>query len=84
MRLDRKKVAWSLLLIGAALLVAGSRVEREICTKDSMKRRVKKTEAVSEFQLTEDATFSGVERIKGLLYTNYDRSAGMTKKACPT
>jgi len=39
---------------------------------------------VSERELTADATFGGVARRDGRLYTTYDRSAPRGKRACPT
>ena len=39
---------------------------------------------ISERQLVVDATYSGVIRKAGKLYTTYDRSQGVGKRACPT
>jgi hypothetical protein len=39
---------------------------------------------ISERDLTIDATFGGVTRREGRLYSTYDRSAPRGKQACPT
>ncbi len=40
---------------------------------------------ISEFQLTVDSTFQGVDRIDGRLYSTYDRlEGGGGKRPCPT
>jgi hypothetical protein len=39
---------------------------------------------VSEWQMTIDATFQGVDRQNGRLVSTYDRLAGGVKRPCPT
>jgi len=41
-------------------------------------------ETISEVQLVVDATFTGVVRRDGGLYSTYDRSQPQGKRACPT
>ena len=39
---------------------------------------------ISDYQLTIDSTFGGVARKQGKLFSTYDRSKPVGKKACPT
>ena len=39
---------------------------------------------LSDWQLTQDATFGGVERREDKLYSTYDRAQAGGKRACPT
>lgn len=41
-------------------------------------------EEISDWQLTIDATFTGVTRRNHANYSNYDRAAPPQKRACPT
>ncbi len=41
-------------------------------------------EEISDQQLVIDATFTGVIRRNGTIYSNYDRSAPPQKRSCPT
>ena len=41
-------------------------------------------ETITEYQLVEDATFAGVRRIRGRLFSTYDRSKPRGKRLCPT
>lgn len=41
-------------------------------------------EEIPDWQLVIDATFTGVIRRNGAIYSNYDRSAPPKKRSCPT
>ena len=81
---QRKIASWAVLLAGMVLVAVGCFRALEVYTWRSKHRRVKQTERITEFQFTEDTTFSGLLFDDGFLYTNYDRSAKGGKKACPT
>lgn len=84
MELRKKAIAGFLLVVGAALLVIGAQQTRKVYKAEVRGYGVEVFDMVSEFELVEDATFSGVERDEGKLYSTYDRTAGKTKRACPT
>lgn len=79
-----KVIACILLVVGAASLVIGAQHSRTVYKKEALEYGIDLFDSVSEFELVEDATFSGVEQVDGKLYSTYDRSAGKTKRACPT
>ena len=96
---SRGKLTWTgnrylaggLIVIAAALLVASTQVSWTVW--DEKRYKVVKQgsnlpfgaeQTISEYKLVEDATFSGVEAIDGILYSTYDRTKKQGKVACPT
>lgn len=86
-----KYLAGGLLIVAAALLIAGSQIswtvwdeKRYNVVKQGSNLPFGAEQIISDYKLIEDATFSGVEAIDGELYSNYDRTKKQGKKACPT
>ena len=73
-----------LLLLSVVLLGVGAFRRRDVYDPESEKRGVDLCDPVSDRQMTIDATFSGVERRNGRLYSTYDRTVKRAKRACPT
>lgn len=77
-----------LVLAGAAMVVGGFVRSHEVATFDSDELEellgFVTTETISDREMIEDATWAGVTRRKGRLYSTYDRSAPPTNRACPT
>lgn len=71
-------------LIAAAFLIAGSYREHKVYDKSEQEFGLRKYTDISEYQLVEDATFSGTIRKWGELYSTYNRTAPKGKMACPT
>jgi hypothetical protein len=86
-----KYVAGGLLVVAVALFIAGTQISWTVWDEKRFKL-VKQgstlpfgsEQIISDFKLVEDATFSGVESIDGILYSTYDRTKKLGKKACPT
>lgn len=79
-------LAWVLAAAAIGLLAAGLGVTRQVKEKREGRRtRTPRMETVTELQLIEDATFSGVVRREGLLESTYDRTRPqLGKQSCPT
>ncbi|MCP4643953.1 MAG: hypothetical protein GY851_26155 [bacterium] len=82
----RRAVGVLALLIAIGLIVGGARVSYEVHDDDEMAAAfgLDTYTEVSERELVIDATFSGVTRRDGKLYSTYDRALGAVKRACPT
>ena len=80
----QKSLAIGALLIAVAFLIIGNLRVHKVYDADTEQVGIQAFHKISERQLVEDATFSGVLR-KGLkLYSTYDRSQAGGKRACPT
>jgi hypothetical protein len=80
----QKSLAIGALLIAVAFLIIGNLRVHKVYDADTEQFGIQAFHKISERQLVEDATFSGVLR-KGLkLYSTYDRSQAGGKRACPT
>ncbi len=83
-----KSVPWTLLLGSLAMVVVGARGSHEVCTVDAEELAevlgFAPFETISDRQMIIDATFAGVIRKGGKLYSTYDRSQPAGKRACPT
>ena len=73
-----------LLLLSVVLLGIGALRRRDVFDPESAKRGIELCDPISDRQMTIDATFSGVERRDGRLYSTYDRTVKRAKRACPT
>ncbi len=71
-------------IVAATFLVAGSYREHKVYNKSEQEFGLRNYTDISEYQLVEDATFSGTIRKWGELYSTYDRTAPKGKMACPT
>ncbi|MEW6747392.1 MAG: hypothetical protein AB1486_32070 [Planctomycetota bacterium] len=84
----RYSLAILLLALSLWLIAAASGREHRVCVADADELHeflgFYPHQAVSEFQLVEDTTFTGVTRRDGRLYSTYDRSKPAGKRACPT
>ena len=82
----RKAVATSLLVAAAVLLLAGLTFKRRVYDQDDDFKQfgLLTFTRVSDADLCADATFTGVVRKEGKLYSTYDRLAPKAKRACPT
>ncbi|MEW6072874.1 MAG: hypothetical protein AB1726_09835 [Planctomycetota bacterium] len=80
----------ALLLAGsAAMIVIGSSRTRQIRVENAdelaeLMAGIAPYEEIGERELLIDATFTGVVRRDGFLYSTYDRSQPLGKRACPT
>jgi len=83
-RPTRKTVATVLLAAAAGMLLIGSLGSHKVYDQRALKYDIDLSDEITEFQMIEDATFSGIESVNGKLYSTYDRTAERTKKACPT
>jgi len=84
-KLDQTKiVAAALLILALALLLAGSFRTHRVYETDSGEFGILTFHRISELEMVVDATFHGVAREDGRLYTTYDRSQPRGKTACPT
>jgi len=83
-----RTLSGTLLLGSVAMICFGSSRTREIrlqsADEDFEILELYPFEEISDFQLTIDATFTGVEYRDGALYSTYDRAAPPTKRLCPT
>jgi hypothetical protein len=79
-----KIIAVSLLVL--ALLLAGVGMTRSyrIYDESDAEFGLVTFTRIGQFQLNIDATFSGVVRKDGKLYTTWDRSQPRGKRSCPT
>lgn len=77
-------VAVALLILALALLLAGSFRTHRVYETDSGEFGILTFYRISELEMVVDATFHGVAREGGRLYTTYDRSQPRGKTACPT
>ncbi len=76
---------WTALGVALVFLTVGLFRTHQVVKKVKGRRSLHpKMETISEFELTEDATFSGVRRLFGRLYSTYDRSKPRGKRLCPT
>ncbi len=73
-----------LALVALVLLAAGSFREHKVYTDPKQEYGVRDFIEIGEYQLVEDATFSGTIILRGELYSTYDRTAPKGKMACPT
>jgi len=87
----RVRVGPSLALaLSAALLFIGSRATHDVRVMDAQELArlfdfdLEPFDTISDRQLLIDATFTGVVRKDGRLYSTYDRMAPPMKRACPT
>lgn len=82
----QKLVAISLLVVAVALLGAGAVCTYKVYDEDDefAEFGLLTFTKISDRQLAEDATFTGVVRVGVRLYSTYDRSQPRGKKACPT
>ncbi len=83
-----RSLTGTLLLGSVAMICFGSSRTREIRVQNADELAelldLHPFEEISDFQLTIDATFTGVEYRDGALYSTYDRAAPPTKRLCPT
>lgn len=83
----QKFSAAALLVAAGAMLVAGIAYKRRIYDQDDAFKEfgLLTFSRVTDIDLAEDATFTGVIRKEGKLYSTYDRMAPPRgKRACPT
>ncbi|MBI4881191.1 MAG: hypothetical protein HY812_16265 [Planctomycetes bacterium] len=84
----RKAAAVFILAAGVACVAVGRVRSHEVRVLDADELAevlgVAPFDQISEAQLAIDATFTGVTRKEGGLYSTYDRSAPRSKRACPT
>ncbi len=73
-----------LSLIALALLAAGSVREHKVYERPEAQFGLRDFTNISEYQLIEDATFSGTIRKGDELFSTYNRAAPKGKMACPT
>ena len=86
--------AWLLLVDSGALVVAGSFRSRDVSPLGAEEMAALMAEldpdfpfpfeTIGELDLLIDATFSGVVRRDGRLFSTYDRSAPPQRRECPT
>lgn len=80
----QRAAAVSVLVVAAALIAWGARVSHKVYEAEEDEFGLRVFHRISEKQLVEDATFSGVVRRSARLYTTYDRSEPRGKRPCPT
>jgi len=82
----QKIIASALLLAALVMLgVGAARTHKIFDEKDAFADFGMVTFArISDRELVEDATFTGVMQKDGKLYSTYDRSAPRGKRMCPT
>ena len=73
-----------LLMVSFVLLGIGALRKRNVYDPEGEKRGVEVCDPISDRQMTIDATFSGVERRDGRLFSTYDRTVKRARRACPT
>jgi len=85
MKLKLERILQILFALAAvAMLIAGHYREHKVFDNPKEEFGLHNYIEISEYQLVEDATFSGTIRRWGALYGAYDRSAPKVKMACPT
>ena len=82
----QKVIAATLLAAALAMLVAGSIHAHKVYDQQAefAEFGLVAFSKISDSQLVMDATFTGVIRKDGKLYSTYDRTQPRGKKACPT
>lgn len=80
----RKVITGALLVIALLLLIGAGLRSYKVLDPEADSFGIPTFLRVSEPRLTVDATFHGVDRRDGHLYTTYDRLAPAGKRACPT
>jgi len=88
------RYAWALLVASGALTAAGSFRSRDVSPLGAEEMAAQMAELIPDFpfpfesigelDLLMDATFSGVVRRDGRLFSTYDRSAPPQRRECPT
>jgi len=73
-----------LSLIAITLLAAGSLREHKVYEKSQEQFGLRNFVDIGEYQLVEDATFSGTIRKGDELFSTYNRAVPKGKMACPT
>ncbi len=81
---NRKVIAVAVLIVALALLLAGSIRTHKVYESDTEEFGLLTFYRINELQMVVDATFHGVAREDGRLYSTYDRSQPRGKSACPT
>ena len=79
-----KITAFLVLFAALAFLVIGAILSHKIYNTDTDDFGMLTYRRISEQQIVIDATFHGVDRRDGRLFTTYDRSKPRGKLACPT
>lgn len=74
----------AVLLAALALLVIGLARAHKVYDPDSVEFGILVFERITDRQLVVDATFSGVLRREGRLFSTYDRTVTRGKQPCPT
>jgi hypothetical protein len=81
-------VSFTLLAASVAMVYAGMQREYDVRLENADEIAgllgFAPFETISEVQLVIDATFTGVARRDGSLYSTYDRSQPQGKRSCPT
>ncbi len=72
------------LLAAVAMLCIGGFRRHKVYDADAAEFGIAAFDRITDRQLVEDATFGGVARQEGRLYSTYDRTVERGKKACPT
>ena len=81
----RKRLGIALLILAVGLFLIGARRSHKAYDADLAGFGIMTYQRISERQLVEDATFSGVMPEGGRLVSTYDRAAPkLGKRACPT
>jgi hypothetical protein len=80
----RRTAAVGVLAVAVALLVASAARRHAVYDRDAAEFGIELATNVSERVLVADTTFRGVELRDGRLYSTYDRSQPVGKRACPT
>ena len=82
----QKAIACAVLIAAVAMLIAGGVRAHKVYDQDDEFAGFGMVtfNKISDIQLVIDATFTGVVRRDGTLYSTYDRSQPRGKKACPT
>ena len=80
----RRAITGALLAVALMLLIGAGLRSYKVLDPDADTFDMPTFLRVSEPRMTMDATFHGVDRRDGRLYTTYDRLAGPGKRACPT
>ena len=83
----RKFIAWALLAFSLLCIAFGFVYRRQIYdVPDAVSAALGEFShrKISDRDLTIDATFSGVKREDGRLWSTYDRTVKAGKRACPT
>ena len=84
-RARAEKVAEWTVLAGALVLIGlGLARAHKVYVADSEEYGIRVFERIPDRQLVVDATFSGVLRREGRLFSTYDRSRVRGKQTCPT